>query len=138
MTSVSPDLAALVFGGAATALLVGGALAVLLRPLSATLHDVCGTRGRAQAWVALSCVGLAVGTLLAGLLGFGWAPHAGHAGSVGSVGAAGLDFAPVSLWISVWTSVRMVQWAIAGNLIGLAVIGAVVLAFTNHPPGSHG
>ena len=41
-------------------------LAILVRPLSATLREICGTRARAETWVALSYAGMAIGTLLAG------------------------------------------------------------------------
>ena len=68
--------------------------------------------------MALSCAGLACGTLLAGLLGFGV-----DAGSI---------FRPDRTGGLFWSSVRMAQWAAAATLAGLAVIAAIVLAFTAH------
>jgi hypothetical protein len=110
-----PALAAFAAGIAATALLLMAALAFLLPPLSATLHELCGTRERGQSWVALSCTGLAGGALLASLLGFGFDASPGL-----------IDGRVDGLF---WSAVRMVQWATAATLVGLAAIAAIVLAF---------
>jgi hypothetical protein len=88
------------------------------------LAEQCGTRERARSLVALGCAGLAGGVLLASLLGFGFGQSSGRylAGWVSAPTGGG----PGPLW----SAVRMVQWTAAATLLGLAVIGAVVLAFT--------
>jgi hypothetical protein len=90
---------------------VGVAVGMLLRPLSAVLTELCGTQQRAALWTTLSSLALAVGGLLAGLLGFL---------------ARGMPAAAAGFW----SGVGMIQASLAGLLFGLAVIAAIVLHFS--------
>ncbi len=98
-------------------LLLVVALLLVVRPLGPVLQELCGTPERGDFWTALSTITLAVGTLLLGLLGYGW----DQLQSPGAAAGAG------SL---LWSGVRMVQWAIVGILLSLGVIATIVVSFT--------
>jgi hypothetical protein len=100
--------------------LLAAAIGPLLPPLSAVLAELCGTRRRAGLWTTLSALALAIGALLAGLLGF--LAH-GMAGGASPAAAAGET-------VTFWGGVGMLQGSLAGLLFGLAVIAAVVLQFS--------
>jgi hypothetical protein len=108
-------------GLGATALLLAVVLALLLRPLSASLAELCGAKERGDFWTALSGVSLTAGTLLVSLLGFWW-EEAGHVVRAGQPSAD-----PAALF---WSSVAMLRWTVAAMLAGLTAIAAMLLAFT--------
>jgi hypothetical protein len=114
-------VAAFAAGAGLMLALLAAALGLLLRPLAAVLAELCGTEQRAALWTTLSGLALALGGLLAGLLGFlarapagAWLPIAGPA-------------AAPPLFRS---GAGMFQGTLAGLLFGLAVIAAIVLHFS--------
>ena len=108
-------------GLAAVITLLAIAVASLLRPLASSLQELCGTPERGNFWTTLSGLLLTVGTLLLGLLGFWW-------GQVRPAAAPGQGSG--STEILFWSALGMVQWAMAGLLLGLSMIAVIVLAFT--------
>lgn len=110
-------LAGFGLGIVAIVVLLGAALLLVVRPLGPVLRELCGTPERGDFWTVLSAITLAVGTLLLGLLGYGWEQFQ----STGAATGAGS---------MLWSGVRMVQWAIVGILLSLAVIATLVVSFT--------
>jgi len=108
-------------GLGAASLLLAAVLSALLRPLSASLTELCGAKERGDFWTALSGVCLTVGSLLLGLLGFWWS-QVTHAEVPGqrSADAAALF----------WSGVAILRWTVAAVLAGVATIAAMALAFT--------
>lgn len=107
-------LCALALGAASTVALLGGSLAVLLPPLERCLEELCGSRERGRAWVALSGTALAGGVLLVALLAFAaGGPHEDAAGEQGFL-----------------RGVAMARAGAAALLCGIAVLCCVVASFT--------
>jgi hypothetical protein len=114
-------LTAFAVGSSAALLTLVVVLALLLRPLAATLQELCGTKERGDFWVAFSGVTLTAGALLLGLTSFWW-------NQVTEPGPPGQP--PAHLEAFFWGGVGLVRWSLAGILLGLAVIAALVAAFT--------
>jgi hypothetical protein len=93
--------------------LISACLLLLRRPLAATLLVLCGTRERAQFWIALSTVALILGALLLGSVGFLL--------EAGAAGGGGHHF---------WAFVAMIRWSLAGVLLGVGGVSAIVAGFT--------
>jgi hypothetical protein len=108
-------------GLGAMALLLAVVLSAPLRPLSASLAELCGAKERGDFWTALSGLSLTTGALLAGLLGF-WLGQATPAGGPDprSTGEAALF----------WSGVAMLRWVAVALLAGVILIASAVLAFT--------
>ncbi len=107
-------------GLGAMALLLTGSLALILRPLAAALHELCGTKDRGDFWTTFCAVAFAAGSLLLGLLGF-WFGHADHSGT---------PPLPAEREAPIWSAIQMVRWTGAGLLLGLFAVAAVVMRFT--------
>jgi hypothetical protein len=108
--------------------LVAAALAVVVRllhrPLSATMAELCGERRRGEFWTYMSEIALAVGSLLVVLVGVLLTPvFSTRASPVLAVAA-------------------LLRWGLAGLLLALAAVGALVAQFTlrlgRHAPPAYG
>jgi hypothetical protein len=90
---------------------LGLCLALLARPLLATMAELSGTRERGELWTRLGCVALTAGVLLLALLGF-WTAWAGD-------GPGPLE--------AFWSAASMLRWALVGLLLGCAALVGMVL-----------
>jgi hypothetical protein len=114
-------LSAFAAGLSAALLALAVVLLLLLRPLSATLQELCGAKERGDFWVAFCGVALTAGALLLGLASFWWS-------QVTTPGAPGHPPAPPEALF--WGGVGLLRWSIAGIILGLAIIAALVASFT--------
>jgi hypothetical protein len=94
---------------------LGLALALLPRPLLATMTELSGTRERGELWTRLGCVALTAGVLLFALLGF-WTEWANPAGG------------PPGPLEAFWSAASTLRWALIGLLLGCAALAGMVLA----------